>query len=644
MAFKILGRSGKDLVTAGSTADNLSAEARRITNVAAPVDNTDVATKTYVDTEISAINVSEVLDGTFRIANTVDDTKELAFDVSGVATATTRTVIMPDANVNLGLVATAVQDSLLGAANGVATLNANGKLTAAQIPAIAITETFVAANIAARDALIVGPADGEVQEGDVAIVTDASADPNVDAGGASYIYDGAAWQRLLNPNSPVQSVNGQTDVVVLDSDDVAEGATNFYYTSARFDSSLATKTTADLTEGSNLYFTEARVLATALTGYVVGADAALAATDTVLEAFGKLQAQVDAIDTSGFATAALDNLASTAVNADILPDMASTHDLGSPTLSWDRVYAAEYTGQLVTDSITSDGDTINITADGLNSTINITSVTGLATITGETGVQATATTGDITLSADAGNATLSASSDASVTASNLVSIVSTSGDITVSADTGGNVSISSGINTSIELSSGNITVSAGAGTLTLDGATVDFSANVLANLDDPLAAQDAATKNYVDTEITGAINALPAAGLAFNDGLAGEAFAADQVWLVRRAKDGETAGRYYKAQADGPTNSRVVGFIIVGSTALIAGDAVRVYKLGEGPLGTADTAFPAADINNVIYLSQTVAGKWTLAPSETAGQWLKEVGFVANTTQLEFQPGLLVQA
>ena len=46
-------------------------------------------------------------------------------------------------------------------------------------------------------------------------------------------------------------------------------------------------------EGSvNFYFTAARVLAAALTGISFGAVSAITATDTLLTAFGKLQAQV----------------------------------------------------------------------------------------------------------------------------------------------------------------------------------------------------------------------------------------------------------------------------------------------------------------------------------------------------------------
>jgi hypothetical protein len=80
-------------------------------------------------------------------------------------------------------------------------------------------------------------------------------------------------------------VNSQTGVVVLDSDNIAEGSSNqyftsarftsefntkdtdsltegssnLYYTNSRFDTQLGTKTTTDLTEGSNLYHTNARV-------------------------------------------------------------------------------------------------------------------------------------------------------------------------------------------------------------------------------------------------------------------------------------------------------------------------------------------------------------------------------------------------
>ena len=56
----------------------------------------------------------------------------------------------------------------------------------------------------------------------------------------------------------VQSVNGETGEVVLDTDNIGEGVTNLYYTDGRFDTRLATKTTTNLTEGDNLYYTDTR--------------------------------------------------------------------------------------------------------------------------------------------------------------------------------------------------------------------------------------------------------------------------------------------------------------------------------------------------------------------------------------------------
>jgi len=69
--------------------------------------------------------------------------------------------------------------------------------------------------------------------------------------------------------SPVTSVNTQTGAVVLDSDDIAEGSTNIYYTNNRADArvnlqtganlDLSSKSTSDLSEGTNLYHTTERV-------------------------------------------------------------------------------------------------------------------------------------------------------------------------------------------------------------------------------------------------------------------------------------------------------------------------------------------------------------------------------------------------
>ena len=178
------------------------------------------------------------------------------------------------------------------------------------------------------------------------------------------IYDSATqtWQNgpQTGGSGAVDSVNGQTGVVVLDTDDVAEGASNLYFTNARASAAApvqsvngqtgavdlsgsyaplshvgsggtahanvvaggaagfmtgADKTKLDgiasgatanadtdsLAEGAtNKYFTEPRVRNTVLTGLSLLAGGAITAADSVLSALGRLQKQIsDAITAIG---------------------------------------------------------------------------------------------------------------------------------------------------------------------------------------------------------------------------------------------------------------------------------------------------------------------------------------------------------
>jgi len=92
----------------------------------------------------------------------------------------------------------------------------------------------------------------------------------------------------------VNTVNGQSGNVTLDTSEIPENPSYLYYTQARFDSAFAAKSTTNLAEGTNEYFTAARVRAVVLTGLSLATNAVISATDTVLSAFGKLQAQITA--------------------------------------------------------------------------------------------------------------------------------------------------------------------------------------------------------------------------------------------------------------------------------------------------------------------------------------------------------------
>lgn len=92
-----------------------------------------------------------------------------------------------------------------GVASGVASLDAAGKVPTSQLPALAITSTFVVNTQAAQLALV-------VEEGDVAVRTDVSRSYIRNAGTAGTMAD---WNELLTPPDAVLSVNGMTGAVTV---------------------------------------------------------------------------------------------------------------------------------------------------------------------------------------------------------------------------------------------------------------------------------------------------------------------------------------------------------------------------------------------------------------------------------------------
>lgn len=68
---------------------------------------------------------------------------------------------------------------------------------------------------------------------DVSDLNDYIEKPASPTSGQILSYDGANWIAEDAPEAPVTSVNGQTGDVVLDSDNVSEGASNLYFTDAR---------------------------------------------------------------------------------------------------------------------------------------------------------------------------------------------------------------------------------------------------------------------------------------------------------------------------------------------------------------------------------------------------------------------------
>ena len=151
-------------------------------------------------TAVGTLAASGVTAGTYT---------KLTVDAKGRATAGTQ---LTSSDVTTALGYTPASSASAGAPGGAATLDANGKLSAAQVPAIAISDTFVIASQAAMLAL------STAEVGDIAVRTDLSKTFILKTAGASTL---ANWQELLTPVDVVTSVAGRTGSVTLTVSDVS---------------------------------------------------------------------------------------------------------------------------------------------------------------------------------------------------------------------------------------------------------------------------------------------------------------------------------------------------------------------------------------------------------------------------------------
>lgn len=109
--------------------------------------------------------------------------------------------------------------ALIGASNGFAGLDGNGKVPLSQLPAIAITDTYPVSSEVEQNALSGAPWFAE--KGDIAVRSDQN---------KSYIHNGgttttmADWTLLSTPTDSVLSVAGKTGVVTLVKADVGLSA------------------------------------------------------------------------------------------------------------------------------------------------------------------------------------------------------------------------------------------------------------------------------------------------------------------------------------------------------------------------------------------------------------------------------------
>ena len=160
------------------------------------VTSTMIANGTIVDADINAAaNITFT-----KLAAPVSSFSMNSQKITNLATPTASTDAATKAYADLMIPLTQK-----AAANGVATLDAGGKVPSSQLPDVAITNTFVVASQAAQLALT-------AQTGDVAVRTDLNKSFILTAEPASVLGN---WQELLTPTDSVLSVDGRTGAVTL---------------------------------------------------------------------------------------------------------------------------------------------------------------------------------------------------------------------------------------------------------------------------------------------------------------------------------------------------------------------------------------------------------------------------------------------
>lgn len=288
-----------------------------------------------IEARLTAAGMEELRDAAGGVAP--GDLAEVAF--SGDYADLTGTPAIPSTAADVG----AIPTSQKGAASGVATLDADGKVPLAQVPATAITNTSVVNTQAAMLALV-------AQVGDVAIRPDISSSFILQAEPASSL---ANWQQILTPaagggaavgsatpqalGSATPGVSGNASredhvhplptpasigaatsaqgalaesavqpeeltAALADKVDKVAGkglSTNDYTTPEKTKlagvaaGATANADTDSLAEGgTNKYFTESRVRSAVLTGLNLLTGGDITAADSVLTALGKLQKRI----------------------------------------------------------------------------------------------------------------------------------------------------------------------------------------------------------------------------------------------------------------------------------------------------------------------------------------------------------------
>ena len=511
-------------------------------------------------------SAATAVDGTFRIVNTTDATKKIAFLASSIATATTRTITMPNADVNLGQVNTSIQQD-------------GSRAFTANQPAGGFKFTGLAAGTTAGDSV-------RYQQAILASGVNAFAgDQSFGGFKATNLADPVASQDAVTLSYLVARLNGLTPKAPV----VAATTTNITLSGTQTIDGVA------VTAGQRV-LVKNQTLPQNNGIYIVAAGAWTRSADmdqtTPFDEFngawvavqqggqqGQVFVQYGTVTTIGTdpVNFSFFNPIAGLIGGDMITFAGSTFSVDLATTSGLKsTNPGNVAGQL----------TINTEATNPTLVINGSNELGVKYATGSALTQTITGLGVLVDNSTIEISTSLRIKDAGVTLAKLASnsvdenkIVSTTYSATGAITGGGGTKVS----------------------VAVDASSIEISANALR----------IKTTAYDQSTITGgsgsaaAVVQSPKIARSF---IAGEAMAANTTFAVRMAVSGETAGRVYKAEYDATTlkNYYVVG-LAQSTTAVSAGQSITVTMMGEISLLSGDTAFGATKVGEPVHLKSAGA-------------------------------------
>jgi hypothetical protein len=184
-------------------------------------------------------------------------------------------------------------------------------------------------------------------------------------------------------------------------------------------------------------------------------------------------------------------------------------------------------------------------------------------------------------------------------------------------------------------------ISGGSGTKiksNVDNSTIEINTNALRVKDAGITAAKLNTNAFDQSTITGgggSAAVVQNAPLVQRTLVAGESFASDTSFLVRWAINGETAGRVYKADKDATTFQHWAVIGLARSVAGVsAGGNINVVILGEASLGANDAVFSAGNVGLELFLGSSGAFILGSSLSNASNEAQVCVGVIENTTKV----------